>query len=50
MTTCPDCTALLHEALNLTARGRTLDGINRRSAHLGASVDGAEWQASGQFD
>ena len=50
MTACPDCTALLNEALNLTVRGRALDGINRRAAHIGASMDGAEWQASGQFD
>ena len=28
---CATCTALLNEALNLTVRGRTLDGIQRRS-------------------
>ena len=50
MTACHDCTALLHEALNLTLRGRRLDGINRRAANLEASVDGDEWQASGRFD
>lgn len=42
--------ALLDEALNLTVRGRRLDGIARRQNHLDASVNPEEWQASGRFD
>ena len=34
---CETCRALLSEALNLTVRGRTLDGIQRRSDCLNAS-------------
>lgn len=41
---------LLDEALNLTVRGRRLDGIARRQNHLDASVNPEEWQASGRFD
>lgn len=42
--------ALLDEALNLTVRGRRLDGIARRQNHLDAAVNPEEWQASGRFD
>lgn len=31
-TTCTTCAALLNEALNLTVRGRTLDGIQRQAS------------------
>lgn len=48
--TCSTCTDLLNEALNLTVRGRTLDGINRRQANLDSSMDGEEWLRSGRFD
>lgn len=41
---------LLHEALELTVRGRTLDAIQRRADTLAASKDGDEWMASGRFD
>lgn len=47
---CAICTALLNEALNLTVRGRTLDGIQRRSETLAASCEPDEWQDSGRFD
>lgn len=47
---CTTCTALLNEALNLTVRGRDLDGIQRRAATLSASCDAEEWQSSGRFD
>lgn len=47
---CTTCTALLNEALNLTVRGRTLDGIQRRADTLAASKDPEGWQASGRFD
>ena len=47
---CDECQTLLHEALDLTVRGRTLDGINRRQAQLDASGDADEWKASGRFD
>ena len=47
---CDACTALLHEALNLTVRGRRLDGITRRASCLAASSDAEEWQKSGRFD
>lgn len=47
--TCQECVNLLHEALDLTVRGRTLDGINRRQAQLDASRSPEEWQASGRF-
>ena len=46
---CEECVALMHEALDLTVRGRTLDGIDRRAAQLAASVDGEAWEASGRF-
>ncbi|MFC3169237.1 hypothetical protein [Paracoccus fontiphilus] len=49
-TACETCTSLLHEALNLTVRGRTLDGIQRRADTLAASREPEEWQASGRFD
>jgi hypothetical protein len=48
--TCSTCTDLLNEALNLTVRGRLLDGINRRQAQLDASMDGEKWLRSGMFD
>ena len=48
--TCATCTVLLNEALNLTLRGRTLDGIQRRADTLAASKDAEGWQESGQFD
>jgi hypothetical protein len=47
---CGTCTALLNEALNLTVRGRTLDGIQRRADQLACAEDGGEWLASGRFD
>ena len=47
---CDDCLKLLNEALDLTVRGRTLDGIQRRAARLDASVAPDEWVASGRFD
>lgn len=47
---CDTCQTLLHEALDLTLRGRTLDGINRRQAQLDASGDADEWKSSGRFD
>lgn len=47
---CSTCTDLLNEALNLTVRGRRLDGIQNRANQLAWSDDGAEWLASGQFD
>lgn len=47
---CNTCTQLLNEALNLTVRGRTLDGIQRRSDNLEASVDPEGWQRDGVFD
>lgn len=47
---CATCTDLLNEALNLTVRGRTLDGIHRRADTLAASRDPKGWQASGRFD
>ena len=47
---CETCTALLNEALNLTVRGRTLDGIQRRSDCLNASCEPQEWLDSGRFD
>ena len=48
--TCATCAALLNEALNLTVRGRTLDGIQRRADTLAASKDPEGWQAEGLFD
>ena len=48
--TCPTCQALLHEALDLTLRGRTLDGIQRRADTLAASKHPEEWQEHGLFD
>ena len=48
--TCETCAELLSEALDLTVRGRTLDGIQRRADTLAASKDPDEWQASGRFD
>lgn len=48
--TCAICADLLNEVLNLTVRGRTLDGIQRRADTLAASSDGDDWQTSGQFD
>lgn len=47
---CGTCTALLNEALNLTVRGRTLDGIQNRADQLACAQDGGEWLASGRFD
>ena len=47
---CDHCTVLMHEALNLTVRGRTLDAIQRREDTLDASVDREAWLASGSFD
>jgi hypothetical protein len=47
---CPTCQALLHEALDLTLRGRTLDGIQRRADTLAASKDPEGWQKHGLFD
>lgn len=47
---CPVCADLLHEALDLTLRGRTLDGIQKRQANLDASVDPDAWQRGGRFD
>lgn len=47
---CDTCADLLNEALNLTVRGRTLDGIQRRADTLSASSDGDDWEASGGFD
>ena len=47
---CETCRALLSEALNLTVRGRTLDGIQRRSDCLNASCEPQEWLDSGRFD
>lgn len=47
---CDECTSLLHEALNLTVRGRRLDAIQNRASCLAASVAAEEWQKSGQFD
>ena len=47
---CDACIALMHEALNLTARGRRLDAIANRASCLAASVAADEWQQSGQFD
>ena len=41
---------LLHEAIDLTVRGRSLDAIQRRADTLAISVDGEAWQASGRFD
>lgn len=48
--TCGTCAALLGEALNLTVRGRTLDGIQKRQNQLDASIDGDAWKESGMFD
>ena len=47
---CTTCTDLLNEALNLTVRGRTLGGIQRRADTLAASKDPEEWQKDGLFD
>ena len=47
---CTTCTSLLNEALNLTVRGRNLDGIQRRADTLAASKEPEEWQESGTFD
>jgi len=47
---CDECVRFLHEALDLTVRGRTLDGIDRRAAQLSASVAPDEWLASGRFE
>ena len=47
---CPDCITLMHQALNLTMRGRKLDMVQNRAAMLDASSDGDEWLASGGFD
>ena len=47
---CETCRALLSEALNLTVRGRTLDGIQRRADTLAASKDPDGWQEDGLFD
>lgn len=47
---CATCTDLLNEALNLTVRGRTLDGIQRRADTLDASKDPEGWQEDGTFD
>ena len=47
---CVDCIALLHEALNITVRGRKLDAIANRASCLAASTSAEEWQKSGQFD
>ena len=47
---CTTCASLLNEALNLTVRGRNLDGIQRRADTLAASKEPEEWQESGTFD
>ena len=47
---CETCSALLSEALNLTVRGRTLDGIQLRADCLNASCEPQEWLDSGRFD
>ena len=48
--TCQTCQNLLHEALDLTVRGRSLDGIQRRADTLAASKDPESWQRHGLFD
>ena len=50
MSECATCRDLLHEALNLTVRGRTLDGIQRRADTLACSKEPDKWQAEGLFD
>lgn len=50
MSGCETCAALLNEALNLTVRGRKLDGIQNRANQLACSDDGGEWLESGKFD
>lgn len=47
---CETCVSLMHEALNLTVRGRKLDMIQNRASCLAASADPAGWQADGTFD
>lgn len=47
---CSDCIALMHQALNLTSRGRKLDAIRNRENVLAATSDADEWQKSGRFD
>ena len=48
--TCLICQKLLNEALDLTVRGRTLDGIQRRADTLAVSSDPEGWQRHGLFD
>lgn len=38
MGACQDCIALMHEALNLTVRGRRLDMVHNRENMLAVSV------------
>lgn len=47
---CQDCISLMHEALNLTLRGRNLDAVQNRASCLAASSDPKAWQADGTFD
>lgn len=41
---------LLSEGLDLCARARKMDAMDRRQATLAASCDPDAWQASGRFD
>lgn len=47
---CHACCDLLHEALNLTVRGRRLDAIQNRRDMLSAPKDPVKWQEDGLFD
>ena len=47
---CERCTGLLNEAVNLTVRGRTLVGMQRRSDCLNASCEPQEGLDSDRFD
>lgn len=47
---CQDCISLMHEALNLTVRGRKLDMAHNRENTLAASSDPDAWKTDGTFD
>lgn len=50
LTDADELAELLSEGLDLCARARQLDAIDRRQATLDASTDGDAWLASGRFD
>ncbi len=48
--TCSTCRDLLSAGLDLCVRARKLEAQDRANAALECSVDGDEWESSGQFE